>query len=142
MPAAPAATPCGLILVVDDEAPIRDAMHSLLAGWGHRVVVAGSGAEMLALAAASTRRPDLIICDYRLRAGENGIDVVERLRAEFNADIPALLITGDTAPARLLEAQGSGLALLHKPVANARLRAAIGHLIGRGDPVVADAADS
>ena len=37
--------------------------------------------------------PDLIICDYRLRAGENGIEVVEMLRNEFNVDIPAVLVT-------------------------------------------------
>jgi signal transduction histidine kinase len=34
--------------------------------------------------------PDLIVCDYRLRDGENGIAVVERLRSEYNEDIPAV----------------------------------------------------
>jgi hypothetical protein len=41
-----------------------------------------------------------------------------------------MLITGDTAPDRLAEAQASGLLLLHKPVSNAKLRAAIVNLIG------------
>ncbi|WP_229219133.1 hypothetical protein [Duganella sp. BJB1802] len=35
--------------------------------------------------------------------------------------MPALLITGDTAPARLREARNSGVPLLHKPVAPAQL---------------------
>ena len=45
--------------------------------------------------------------------------------------IPAMLITGDTAPDRLAEAQASRLLLLHKPVSNGRLRAAIVNLVGQ-----------
>jgi signal transduction histidine kinase len=127
LPASPLAR--GLILVVDDEMAIQEAMRSLLSGWGHEVIVAGSCAQMLERLATCATRPNLIICDYRLRDHENGIAVVRRLQSEFNADIPALLITGDTAPERLQEAQESGFFLLHKPVANAKLRAAIGNLI-------------
>jgi signal transduction histidine kinase len=119
----------GLIVVVDDEITIREAMLSLLGGWGHRVIVGGSGEEMLAELANCPTRPDLIICDYRLRAGENGIEVIRRLQSEYNEDIPAVLITGDTAPDRLAEAKASGFLLLHKPVANAKLRATISHLM-------------
>lgn len=120
----------GLIVVVDDELAIQVAMKSLLEGWGFRAIVAGSCEEVLRLLAECPDRPVLIICDYRLRAHENGIRVIERLRSEYNDDdIPGLLITGDTAPDRLREAQESGLLLLHKPVANSRLRAAISHLV-------------
>jgi signal transduction histidine kinase/CheY-like chemotaxis protein len=113
------------ILVVDDEVAIQDAMTTLLAGWGHSVVTAGSGAEMLVRAASFIVTPDLIISDYRLRNEENGIATIERLRTEFNEDIPAILITGDTAPDRIREAMASDCFLMHKPVSNARLRAAI-----------------
>jgi two-component system, sensor histidine kinase len=119
----------GLILVIDDEAAIRDAMHSLLTGWGYAVITAGSGAEMMVRLAECPTRPDLIICDYRLRGHENGIDVIHQLQSECNEVIPAMLITGDTAADRLREAQSSGLLLLHKPVLNSRLRAAIVNLI-------------
>jgi CheY-like chemotaxis protein len=86
---------------------------------------------MLESIAAVQEAPCLIICDYRLREDETGTTAVERLRAEFNDDIPAMLVTGDTAPNRLREAEASGLLLLHKPVANSRLRAAITHLTKR-----------
>lgn len=118
----------GLILVVDDEAAIREAMVSLLGGWGHEVIAAGSCAEMLEALADCPRRPDLIISDYRLRDGENGIAVIQRLQSEFNEDIPAVLLTGDTAPDRIREARESGYPLLHKPLTNERLRAAIAGL--------------
>ncbi len=74
-------------------------------------------------------RPALILCDYRLREGENGLVVIKRIRAEYSEAIPAILITGDTAPDRLTEAKASGLLLMHKPVPNLKLRAAIGNLI-------------
>jgi hypothetical protein len=57
---------------------------------------------------------------------------------EYNATIPAMLITGDTAPDRLAEAQASGLLLLHKPVSNGRLRAAIVNLVGQARSDVSD----
>ena len=104
-------------------------MYSLLSSWGHEVIVAGSCNEMLERLASCPTRPDLIICDYRLREGENGIHAISRLQSEYNEDIPAILITGDTAPDRLKEAQASGLLLLHKPVANSVLRAAVGNLM-------------
>jgi len=119
----------GLVLVIDDEVAIREAMAALLTGWGHQVVTAGSGAEVLARVVEGVARPELIICDYRLRAGETGIEVIESLRSEYNATIPAMLITGDTAPDRLAEARASGLLLLHKPVPNGKLRAAVAHLM-------------
>ena len=116
------------ILVIDDEVAIQEAMHALLTGWGHSVVAAGSFDEMLQCAASFSARPDLIISDYRLREEENGIATIERLRAEFNDDIPGILITGDTAPDRLREAMAGDCFLMHKPVSNSRLRAAIVNL--------------
>jgi signal transduction histidine kinase/CheY-like chemotaxis protein len=123
------------VLVIDDEAAIQEAMRTLLTAWGHSVVAAGSCAEMLELAAEFSRQPDLIISDYRLRGEENGLDTIERLRSEFNDDIPAILITGDTAPNRIREATASDCLLLHKPVSNAKLRTAIIDLTIAGAPV-------
>jgi signal transduction histidine kinase len=125
----------GLVLVVDDEAPIQIAMKNLREGWGFSAITAGSCDALLEKLAHCPDRPALIICDYRLRAHEDGIRVIERLRSEYNDDdIPGMLITGDTAPDRLREAQESGLLLLHKPVSNHRLRAAIAHLVAHPAP--------
>jgi CheY-like chemotaxis protein len=60
-----------------------------------------------------------------LRDNETGSTVIEKLRNEYNDAIPGMLITGDTAPDRIKEAQASGCLLLHKPVPNEVLRAAI-----------------
>lgn len=134
----------GLIFVVDDERTIREAMSSLLCGWGHRVVTAESGEDILRLAAESAERPDLILCDYRLRNGENGVELMRRLQSEYNIDIPGILLTGDTGADRLAEAQASGFTVMHKPVSSARLLAEIDDALaktGARGLVGADAAD-
>jgi two-component system, sensor histidine kinase len=119
----------GLVMVIDDEIAIREAMNSLLTGWGYEVVTADSGVEMLAYLSKNPVRPDIVICDYRLRGQENGIDVIHSIQSHFDQALPAMLITGDTAVDRLVEAQASGFLLLHKPVPNGKLRAAIVNLI-------------
>jgi two-component system, sensor histidine kinase len=128
--AAPAAH--GLIAVVDDEVAIQEAMQSLLGEWGYEVVAAGSAAALIADLAG--RRPRLLICDWRLRDQETAMTVIASVRAAFSEEVPALLITGDTAPERLREAHDTGLLLLHKPVPGGKLRAAIGNLLrGRAE---------
>lgn len=117
------------VVVVDDEADVRAAMAALLTAWGHSVHLGGSGAEIIAALANCPTRPDLILCDFRLRDAETGTDVIEALRCEYNSQIPAILVTGDTAPERIREASESGLTLLHKPVSSARLRKAIGDAV-------------
>jgi two-component system, sensor histidine kinase len=56
---------------------------------------------------------------------------VRRLRERIGREVPALPISGDTAPERLREAQESGLPLLHKPVAPERLREALLQALSR-----------
>jgi CheY-like chemotaxis protein len=60
--------------------------------------------------------PDLIIADYRLDAKLTGRDAIDMIRKTLGMDIPAIIITGDTAPERLREAKQSGYPILHKPV--------------------------
>ncbi len=127
--AAPLLPDDTLIAVIDDDLAIQQAMRGLLSSWGHRVIVAGSGQEATALLADQPIAPDLIICDYRLRGEETGVAVIQALHRQFDASIPAILVTGDTAPARIAEAQASGFALLHKPLSNSKLRAAIRNLL-------------
>jgi signal transduction histidine kinase/CheY-like chemotaxis protein len=118
-----------LVLVIDDEGAVQEGMAALLRKWKCDVLTAGSGKEMLEQLVAVQRLPDLIVSDFRLRGSETGIEVVEMLRNEFNVDIPALLVTGDTAPDRLRDAEASGLPILHKPLNPARLRTLITNLL-------------
>jgi len=131
----------GVILAIDDEAAIRTAMAELLRSWGHKVVAAADADEALAgLAALNAARPDLIICDYRLRGEADGLAVIRRLTAAFGPGVPAILVTGDTAADRIREAQASGYPLLHKPLSHARLRATVTSLLRQSRPALSSGA--
>lgn len=121
-----------LVVLVDDDMLVRTAMAGLLRGWGCHVIAAGGSEDALRQLAHSERLPDAIICDYRLPGEENGIALIARLREATAFDIPAVLVTGDTAPERLQEAQASGFPILHKPVRPAKLRTLLDSLLAGG----------
>jgi signal transduction histidine kinase len=106
--------PRGLrVLVVDDEAMVRQSMRLLLTELGCTVHVADGVASGAQVAAAQPL--DMVLSDLRLRAGESGLDAIAAVRAH-QAGVRAVLISGDTAPARIREVQAAGVPLLYKPV--------------------------
>lgn len=134
----PVDLPEASILIIDDDEAIRIGMTALLDSWGFSAVAAEDYTEARSLMLSA--QPDILICDFRLRGGDKGTEVIARLRRDMNRPLPALLITGDTDPERLREAAASQLHFLHKPVAPDALRDAIGKLlvesgIARQDPV-------
>ncbi|HEY8027018.1 MAG TPA: ATP-binding protein [Burkholderiaceae bacterium] len=104
------------VVVVDDEESILDAMSILLQQWGCLPITAKQSEEAVKILVERAGTPDVLICDYRLGLNETGLDVIESLRAEFNFNIPALLITGDTAPNLFSDSQPIDIIVLHKPV--------------------------
>lgn len=117
------------VLVIDDDLEILTSMQSLLNTWGCQSWLAENAEQSIDLLNKTKVRPQLIIADYRLRNNTTGADAIQQVRAYYQWDVPALLITGDTSEERLREANASGLYLLHKPVAPARLRMAISSLL-------------
>ncbi len=109
------------VVVLDDDQTVREAMQLLLSDWGCQVIAAATLEEALAQIKQSPRNPDLIVADYRLRGGSNGIDAIAHIRALTSQTMPAVLITGDTGVDRLREVRESKLTLLHKPVVIAQL---------------------
>jgi len=122
--ADPGALSGASVLVIDDEPDVRTGMRTLLESWGCRVRACGGLKEAEQVLDGEALNIDVIIADFRLRRRENGIDTVHQLRTRLGG-VPALLVTGDTAPERLREAQASGLPLLHKPVPAGKLRQTI-----------------
>ena len=117
------------IVVMDDEAPVRSGMQSLLHSWGCRCIAVADADE--ALRELNQQAPDFILADLRLRDNLNGVDAVRALRAALGANIPAAVLSGDTAPERMREVSDAGLAMLHKPLKAFRLRALLNHEFAR-----------
>jgi CheY-like chemotaxis protein len=114
-----------VILVIADAPIVLEGMGGLLGKWGYSVLTAGSDEAALTRLAERQQRPDLIISDYHLASGKTGSRAIEQINAAFGSSIPAILISGDTAPEPLRDAQDRGYILLHKPVEPMRLRAVI-----------------
>lgn len=114
-----------LIIVIDDEESVRLGMQSLLESWGCKCITAMDADQ--ALGSVKGRAPDFIIADLRLRGDRNGIDAIRDLRAKLGDGIPAVLISGDTAPEQLRKVSAAGLTMMHKPLKAVRLRALLNH---------------
>lgn len=111
-----------LVVVIDDDPLVLEATGGLLRSWGCHVVTAKSYGGALQHLATIGRRPDMIVCDYQLSDGLNGVDTIEGLRNAFT--IPALLISGDGGSPPGDNALDS-YNLLHKPVDAEKFRAAL-----------------
>lgn len=116
------------VLVIDDEPAIREGMSSLLTNWGCLVLAVGSVKEAVAVLADYEYPPDAILADYRLRDHSTGTEAVATIRALYDSEISALIISGDTTVDRLKEANASGLPVLHKPFEPAQLRTYLGSI--------------
>ena len=104
------------ILVIDDEETVLQGMHTILTEWGSKVVLAESASDAIERIGEQDFVPDIIFTDYRLRENKTGVEAINAVREELNANVPAVIITGDTSPERLREAKLSGFQLLYKPV--------------------------
>lgn len=99
--------------VVDDEAPVRDAMAELIRRWGGSPRIFNT-AEAL-LEALRTNRPDAVLADHDLGQGLTGLALIERLRA-LTPDCPAVLITATRSNESRSDADNLGIEIVHKPV--------------------------
>jgi CheY-like chemotaxis protein len=121
-----------VVALIDDDAGARTATGGMLESWGCRVLAADCAAALLGLCDALGARPQLAICDYRLRDGETGVGVADRLRARFGMALPCILVSGDTDATLVRQAAEHKLPLLHKPVRPAKLRSLLQRLLASG----------
>lgn len=115
------------IALVEDDADIRESTADLMRIWGCTVFAAAEVATILRELDRAAARPDLLVSDYRLPQNQTALDVAREIRQRWG-DVPTLVLTGDTGRDVLQAIRTSGAALLHKPIAPARLRATM-HLL-------------
>ena len=101
------------VLCIDDEFEIRRAIKSLLEGMECEVYIVSNIDELMS--ALRYFKPNILLADFRLVGEETGIDAIHKAREQL-PHLPAILISGDTAPERLKQAAEANLDILHKPV--------------------------
>ncbi|QDZ00684.1 response regulator [Nitratireductor mangrovi] len=118
-PPVPAMSLDGLrVLCIDNETRILDGMRLLLEGWGCSVTTATG---MAGLGDAGAEPPDVILADYHLD-GDNGVDLVGKLRQRHGDMIPAVLLTADRSGDVRERAAEIDVPVLNKPIKPAQLR--------------------
>ncbi len=121
------------ILVIEDDAPVRDALELVLGLEGYPVRVAASAAGAEALFATHGAEIDLVVSDYQLGDGRNGLELLGKLRVLADRDLPAVILSGDTSPVLASIGDVPRVALLRKPVDAPRLVRLLEDLFGAAD---------
>ncbi len=118
-----------VILIIDDNEIVLEAMTMLLQNWGCKILTADSVSATQKLAQTHKGKIDIIIADYRLREGTTGVEAIDTFTKYIDYSVPSVLITGDTSPERMREISSHGLPVLHKPVKEPQLKVVIGRLL-------------
>ena len=121
------------VLVVDDEADVRDATASLLGQWGCAVVAVADAAAALD-AYRDRASPEVMLVDFRLGEGPDGLAAIATLRRVFGQATPAVLVSGESGDIELARIRDAGVPMLHKPLPPARLRSLLAHLLQANQP--------
>ena len=94
-------------------------------------MAAVDGRAALDLAAQGTVRPDLVLADYNLPSGMNGVQVAQKLRQALNREIPFIILTGDISTEALRDIALHDCVQFNKPVKLKELTQAIGKLLAK-----------
>jgi excisionase family DNA binding protein len=112
------------VLVIDDEALVRDTVAEFLADEGFVVQVAADGGEALTLLARAAPRPDLILLDLKMPHVDGWAFREQQVRDPVLAAIPIIVVTA------LGESAMPGVTTLRKPLRLPELARAVGDVLG------------
>ena len=108
------------VLLVENE-PVAAAFATLLEAWGVGALDRAGTEEAMALLDDLGLAPDVILADYHLDDGADGLAAIAGLRAR-HGPIPAMLVTADRTPEVAALCAAAGVSLMNKPVQTERLR--------------------
>jgi signal transduction histidine kinase/CheY-like chemotaxis protein len=117
-----------VILVVDDEVHILDAMRLMIEKWGGKVLTADSMAAVKKVIDTQGHAPDMLITDFRFSDAYTGLDIIDYVNQHLDVSIPTLVVTGDTSKRKVAMFKEAGVKVLHKPVQQAKIRMMLNYL--------------
>jgi two-component system, chemotaxis family, CheB/CheR fusion protein len=128
----------GTVLIVEDDPAVLEMLQLLFDAEGHRTLVAADGHKAQELVAQHLTVPDLIIADYNLPKGLNGLETIARVQKQAQHAVPAIILTGDISTDSLREIAGQGCVHLNKPVRATELTRLAQRLIAKPRPAASD----
>jgi two-component system CheB/CheR fusion protein len=120
--------PARTVLIVEDDPEVRDLLQIGIGGEGHQVVTANDGVEALNLIERDGLIPSLVISDFNLPNGMDGLCVAAKLRARLRRAVPVIILTGDISTKTLRDIAAQNCEHLNKPASLKELVAAIERL--------------
>src|SRR5580658_2671194 len=127
----------GEILIVEDDPEMLDLLALVLREAGHRVVTAPDGVAALELVTRGAIRPDLVLADFNLPNGTDGLQTATKLRERLRREIPVVILTGDISTGTLRDVAFQHYARLSKPIRSRELLQVIADLLLVARPGVA-----
>ncbi len=103
------------IILLEDNPIVLEAYRQTLASKGAHVHVLSEDESEMEQQLETLEHIDCILSDFRLRHATGDV-VIQRLRENYNSDIPAVIVTADTDPARIQYLAQLDIKVLHKPV--------------------------
>lgn len=111
------------ILCVDDQQENLDAMELLLNKWGANVLTARNAQNALTI--AESTHPNILLVDYQLGKGPDGLEIIDLIRKQENVQIPACLVTAKRGEDLVNLCKEQDVNYLSKPLKPAKLRTLI-----------------
>jgi len=125
----------GEILIIEDDPTLRDLLDHLLKDEGYGTAVVPHGAATLGLVAEGAIHPDVILTDFNLPNGMDGLQACAKLREKLHRKTPVIILTGDISTGTSREIALQNYVKLNKPVKLKELTQAIQELITLPAPV-------
>lgn len=110
------------ILVLENDSSVASALYTLLKTWGANVDIATNASSALDLVQHSHFTPHLIIADYHLDDGDNGIDAALSIRHHLGKEIDTVLSSADRGESLQALAYEHNMQYLPKPIKQAPLK--------------------
>ncbi|MCE9678303.1 PAS-domain containing protein [Shewanella sp. AS1] len=117
------------VLCIDNEEAILAGLESLLSRWQCEVICASDLADARIKLGLKGVAPEIVLADYHLDHGQNGVDAMDGIRALYGVHLPGVLITANTNKELIEDIERRGYHYMAKMIKPAALRALISSLI-------------
>jgi two-component system CheB/CheR fusion protein len=121
----------GTILIVEDDPDVRELLELILNDEGYHTAAAPDGTAALELVTTGAIRPDLILADYNLPNGLNGLQLTAKVQERLDRAIPVVILTGDISTGTLRDIASQGCVQVNKPMRATELMQVIQRLLAQ-----------
>jgi len=118
-----------VVLCVDNEPDILEAMNLLLDRWGCPSVMLAETQAQAAQQVLMHGTPDIVLVDYHLSDQSNGLGVMQHIDDILGTRLPAIVITADRSSELEESVKARGYGILRKPIRPAALRALMTNML-------------